>query len=146
MRGATDAHNRARAAVEPAAPAPLQKLRWDCDLRATAQRWADRCEFKHSHGATGENLFAGTADHYEPSAVVEDWVSEKKDYRLAGNSCSGVCGHYTQVVWANTRRVGCAMQTCTSHSPFGASYGAWQLWVCEYDPPGNYVGQRPYGN
>ena len=146
MRGATAAHNRARASVQPPAPVPLPKLIWDNDLQRLAQHWADRCVFEHSHGATGENLFAGTADHYEPAFVVDDWVSEKKDYHFAGNSCDGACGHYTQVVWANSRRVGCAMQTCTKHSPFGASTGAWQLWVCEYDPPGNYVGQWPYGH
>jgi hypothetical protein len=28
---------------------------------------------------------------------VASWVNEKEDYTYSTNSCSGVCGHYTQV-------------------------------------------------
>jgi pathogenesis-related protein 1 len=45
-----------------------------------------------------------------------------------------MCGHYTQIVWRNTKAVGCAV----------GGKGAREVWVCDYDPPGNYVGQRPY--
>ena len=45
------------------------------------------------------------------------------------------CGHYTQVIWRNTQRVGCGVAVC----PNGA-----EIWTCNYDPPGNYLGQNPY--
>jgi hypothetical protein len=45
-----------------------------------------------------------------------------------------VCGHYTQIVWRNTKSVGCAV----------ARGKGVEVWVCNYDPPGNYAGQRPY--
>ena len=32
------------------------------------------------------------------SNYVDGWVSEKKDYHYSSNSCSGMCGHYTQVM------------------------------------------------
>jgi hypothetical protein len=73
--------------------------------------------------------------------VVDAWVSEQSDYDYAADSCRGTCGHYTQVVWRETTGVGCAAQTCTSGSPLGS--GGWQLWVCDYTPPGN-SGGRPY--
>jgi hypothetical protein len=72
------------------------------------------------------------------------WAAEAPDYDYATNTCKAgqVCGHYTQIVWRSTTAVGCAFRTCTTGSPFGS--GSWDFWVCDYAPPGNYVGQRPY--
>jgi pathogenesis-related protein 1 len=56
-------------------------------------------------------------------------------YDYGSNSCSGVCGHYTQQVWATTTDLGCALKACP-----GGSY----MVSCEYGPGGNYQGQRPY--
>lgn len=53
------------------------------------------------------------------------------------------CGHYTQIVWRNTTHVGCATKVCDKNSPF-QGFTRWQFWVCNYSPPGNFVGQRPY--
>ena len=74
--------------------------------------------------------------------VVAMWASEAKSYDYATNGCSGVCGHYTQVVWRSTTSVGCAIQRCATGSPFGGS--TWFFAVCNYVPPGNFVGERPY--
>lgn len=140
--GLTAAHNRARAEVMPPPSVPLPSLVWSDAVAATAQAWASRCKFDHNPDTPyGENIFASTGQT-PAEAVVSDWVSEKKSYSYATNSCSGTCGHYTQVVWAKSLRLGCAAQSCTTGSPFGG--GAWQLWVCNYDPPGNFPGQRPY--
>ena len=70
-------------------------------------------------------------------------MSEAADYSSATNKCAPgkVCGHYTQVVWRNTTHVGCATAICTKNSPFGAQFPTWQLWVCNYTPPGNFVGK-----
>ena len=48
-----------------------------------------------------------------------------------------MCGHYTQVMWNNTQSVGCGLRTtCT---------GTYATMIsCNYYPPGNYVGQRPF--
>jgi len=45
-----------------------------------------------------------------------------------------VCGHYTQIVWRDTKQVGCGV----------ARDNRREIWVCNYDPPGNWVGHRPY--
>jgi hypothetical protein len=143
MTGITADHNAARAAVMPAASPAIPPLTWSSDVAATAQSWANGCQFMHSGGKYGENLYA-TSGTSPPSDVVNSWVSESKDYDYATNSCANnaVCGHYTQVVWRDSQRLGCGVATCTTNSPFGG--GSWQLWVCNYDPPGNYVGEKPY--
>jgi hypothetical protein len=79
------------------------------------------------------------------SEVVQAWASEAADYDYASNSCAPgkVCGHYTQLVWRNSTLVGCAYARCTQNSPFDG-VPTWDFWVCDYSPPGNWIGQRPY--
>ncbi|KAK4424274.1 Basic form of pathogenesis-related protein 1 [Sesamum alatum] len=41
------------------------------------------------------------------------WVEEKPFYDYLSNSCvGGECGHYTQVMWLNSVRLGCARAQC----------------------------------
>lgn len=134
-------HNAARASVNPAASPPLQPLVWDTGLAATAQAYADSCPTGHSGNGYGENLYwsypSGNA-----AAAIGSWVAEEANYNYNGNSCSGVCGHYTQVVWANTQRVGCGVAVGCQSAIFGGL--PHTAIVCNYDPPGNYIGQLPY--
>lgn len=128
-----DAHNAVRVKV---GVAPLV---WSEQLTAVAQEWANHLvaagEFAHSHNKdTGENLYEIEGASASPDTVVKAWADEVKDYNYATNACSGVCGHYTQIVWGDTKQVGCA----------AAQKGRRQVWVCEYAPPGNYVGRKPY--
>ena len=68
--------------------------------------------------------------------VVKLWVNEKANYDYNSNSCvGGECLHYTQVVWRNSVRLGCAKVRCNNGGTFIG---------CNYDLPGNYVGQKPY--
>ena len=144
MVGMTAAHNAARAAVVPSATPPLPQMAWSSTVAASAQAWANNCVFADTGPPYGSNAFAGTGT-YTPAEVVASWVSEDADYDYATNTCAQgkECGHYTQVVWRDSVGLGCGMATCTKNSPFGGS-GAWQLWICNYDPPGNYVGEKPY--
>lgn len=138
-----DAHNRVRANATPAPTPPLPPLTWSSAAAAVATSWANNCQWMHNTGAGyGENLAASSGSGDSPARVVNDWASEAADYDYASNSCSGVCGHYTQLVWRATTSVGCATVTCNTGSPFGS--GSWTFTVCDYAPPGNWVGQRPY--
>ena len=47
-----------------------------------------------------------------------------------------MCGHYTQMVWQTSTKVGCAMAVCEDSQE--------QVWVCQYQPAGNWVGKKPY--
>lgn len=140
-RAMVTAHNavRARVGVGP--------LVWSDPLAAVAQNWADtlvaRGRFEHSpNDALGENLFelqgTGAVVAATPEQVVEDWASEARDYDYRSNSCRDVCGHYTQIVWRGTRAVGCAV------ARGAGGLGRREVWVCEYDPAGNWRGQRPW--
>ncbi|XP_070709994.1 glioma pathogenesis-related protein 1 [Pempheris klunzingeri] len=147
-------HNRARSAVTPPASNMLT-MTWDEDLARTARAWAERCVFKHSPdvsrvhpllSSVGENIWAG----YPPSdfavtSAMKDWVNEKQHYGYESNSCNKVCGHYTQVVWANSHKVGCAAQLCLSgvtNTKFATKEGV--IFVCNYAPMGNVNRRRPY--
>ncbi|HLI84021.1 MAG TPA: CAP domain-containing protein [Bryobacteraceae bacterium] len=127
------AHNAIRKRVG------VPSLTWSTELAAGAQQWADTLlrngNFQHqSRNPYGENLFEITGAAATPVEVVNDWASEARDYNYKTNSCSAVCGHYTQVVWRDTKEVGCGV----------AQNQQRQVWVCEYNPPGNIVGERPY--
>ncbi|WP_407667475.1 CAP domain-containing protein [Myxococcus dinghuensis] len=143
-----EAHNATRASATPTPSPALEPLTWDTKAAAVARAHAAKCVFEHNsdRGNHGENITAATPDSLTTQGVVQGWSSEAKDYDYATNRCADgeQCGHYTQVVWRDTKRVGCATQTCTTHSPFGARFPTWQFWVCNYAPPGNYVGQKPY--
>jgi uncharacterized protein YkwD len=141
MAGITAAHNAARAAVMPPASPAIPPLAWSGAVADVAQAWADNCMFQHSGGMYGENIYAGT-NAATPQAVVDAWMAEASSYDYATNTCTGTCGHYTQVVWRASARLGCGVASCTENSPFNG--GPWQIWVCNYDPAGNFAGMRPY--
>ena len=143
MMGMTAAHNAARAGVSPPAATPLPPLSWSADVAAVAQAYSAQCIWAHSSSPYGENLYATTGGG-NPQDVVDAWVSEVADYDYGSNSCApgAMCGHYTQVVWADSLVLGCGMTVCNTGSPFGG--GSWENWVCNYDPPGNWVGEKPY--
>jgi pathogenesis-related protein 1 len=141
MVGMTAAHNAVRAGVMPAASPAIPPLAWSSQVASVAQAYANKCMFQHSGGAYGENIFA-TSGMATPQAVVTACANEASSYTYATNSCSNVCGHYTQVVWRGSSKLGCGVANCTANSPLGG--GAWQFWVCNYDPPGNFSGMKPY--
>lgn len=140
----TSAHNQWRSKTR------VPALKWSATLASSAQRWATQlarsgCTMKHSTTSYGENIFwagplsysNGTTEFQEiiDRNVVDAWGDEVENYDYARNSCHGVCGHYTQVVWKSTREVGCGMAVCSDKG---------QIWVCQYDPRGNVIGQKPY--
>ncbi|KAK4271376.1 hypothetical protein QN277_020079 [Acacia crassicarpa] len=132
-----NAHNDARSQV---GVGPIQ---WDQNLANYASNYLsqlqDSCQLVHSGGPYGENLAWGYPD-LTGTAAVKLWVDEKPYYDYNSNSCVGgqECRHYTQVVWRDSVRLGCARLVCNNNRG--------TLVSCNYDPPGNIIGQRPYDN
>lgn len=139
-------HNCARKTVVPAAASAIPLLTWSSSLATTAQNYANQCIWAHSGAAgLGENLYAAAPWSEAETAAASDWASEFDSYSYADNSCaSGAsCGHYTQMVWRSTDEFGCGITNCSTGSPFDG-FPQWTIVVCNYSPPGNFVGQRPY--
>lgn len=136
-------HNRFRAEVRQA------PLTWDPAIAASAQRWAEAKQadgvFAHSPNGSrpglGENLAGGDVKD-ATIRLAEGTPSERALYQAnpqpvdqpPGNWMAW--GHYSQIVWSSTTRVGCGF------APPGRL--AFGLVVCQYGPPGNFNGQFPY--
>ncbi len=129
-------HNEERRAVGTA------PLRWSPSLARDAQGWARRLAasgaFSHdaSNQTEGENLWMGTRGAYRIEDMVSGWAKEKTTLRRLRSWQDNFhhVGHYTQMIWAGTSAVGCAV----------ASSARYEYLVCRYDPPGNVWNESPY--
>jgi pathogenesis-related protein 1 len=166
--GMTAAHNAVRAMVmtQPALP----PLTWSSTLAEYAQAWATQLAADPSTCAQpvhrsmmdleakdyGENLAAfygrgGTGDVSTAQQAVNAWASEvacwtygtidgteQCNMSCTTNLSSDGCGHYTQIVWRKSLLLGCGVATCQN------GQGTEDIWICNYSPAGNVVGQAPY--
>lgn len=130
-RAFLEAHNAARA--KNCAP----PLTWSPKIAQVAQAWANHleakgCVFGHSGNEKyGENLGAGSIGALDPRSTVDMWYDEIKLYKFPDGGFSMRTGHFTQLVWQDTRQVGCGHVQCKGND----------IFVCNYDPPGNWEGQ-----
>jgi pathogenesis-related protein 1 len=134
-------HNQIRADVG------VDEVTWSGELATYAQEWADHlvdtsCDLEHRPGSGkwelkyGENLFVGSSRYFDVTSAVRAWEEEKKDYdgQAIDRHNKNKSGHYTQMVWKTTRQIGCAKAECRRRI----------IVVCNYDPPGNELGRKPY--
>ncbi len=118
-------HNKYRAQHHAA------KLNWDDELASYAERYASKCVFQHSGGPYGENLAAGFPT---ASAAISRWYKENEEYSYYHPGFSKTTGHFTQLVWRSTKRVGYGFVSCNGKNGTPGNY-----LVCEYSPAGNVV-------
>ncbi len=148
------AHNQARGGPLDPPPSPaLPPVGWDAVLADSAYNYLSKCTSSSGSlvdhnpnrssdyvalggsGYVGENIYAMQGAAATPTDAVDLWMSEASSYDYASNS--GNAGHYTQVVWRDSVRIGCAIVSCPSVK-FSNSI------LCDYSPGGNINGQRPY--
>jgi hypothetical protein len=133
------AHNQARRQYG------VGPLVWDEALARDAAIWAVRLartnRFQHDRQAgrnprQGENLFEGTRGAYSYADMIGLLIDERRYFRpgrfpdVSRTGSVSHVGHYTQIVWPTSRRVGCAT----------ASNRSKDVLVCRYLPAGNVVG------
>ncbi|GCB26623.1 repressed by EFG1 protein 1 [Aspergillus awamori] len=137
-------------------------LIWNTTLTQYALDWAQGCKWQHSNGPYGENLAFG---YPNVSSAVAAWGDEVQKYNFQEpTGFTEETGHFTQLVWRETREVGCAAIDCgynntnttndndngngkRSDGGGGGSGGingterpqGWYV-VCEYSPRGNIIG------
>lgn len=126
---------------EARADVGVPPLVWDESVAAHARRWARvrvaDCELVHSNSRYGENLAKGSNPRYSLADAARLWLDERDDYDRPSNACVNdrECLHYTQLVWRTSTRVGAAGARCGN---------GWTFVVANFDPPGNWLGRRPY--
>uniref|UniRef100_A0A6Q2X004 LCCL domain-containing protein n=1 Tax=Esox lucius TaxID=8010 RepID=A0A6Q2X004_ESOLU len=152
-----DLHNKLRGQVYPQA-SNMEYMVWDMELERSAEHWAHTCLWEHGpqHMLTqiGQNLGAHWGRDRPPTFHVQAWYDEVRDYSYPYPQecnphcpfrCSGsVCTHYTQMVWATSSRIGCAINVCYNMNVWGMIWTKAVYLVCNYSPPGNWWGHAPY--
>jgi len=153
-----DYHNRLRSRVasgqtnQPPASNMLQ-LQWDPELAKIAQRLADQCKFMHDcpdcrqvkRFSVGQNIYqsfntrSGLKNDWIPA--IDSWFDEIKMFpptSVKKYQFSHATGHYSQMLWATTSRIGCGV-TAFRSGRFNS-----RLYVCNYGEGGNVLRQEVY--
>jgi uncharacterized protein YkwD len=152
------AHNAARARTDlnPLPSPPLPQVTWDPILADAAYNYLTKCVaspdaslVEHNMDRTsdyqalggtdsyvGENIYGTTGTTVAPADAVEAWMSEATAFNYSKPNYSAA-GHYSQVVWRASVRIGCAIVNCPNAH-------ANNTVLCNYAPGGNIPGQKPY--
>jgi uncharacterized protein YcfL len=145
-------HNSQRADV-----GVTRELTWSNELQVKAQEYADTLassgKFEHDPNnktgdfktSMGENLYASSSSSVTFKEAAQAWANEKSDYTYGNigddSTCQSgkMCGHYTQMIWQYTTRIGCA-KSLYKKGKFSGGYAI----VCKYKSAGNVGGYKPY--
>ncbi|KAF8764637.1 CRISP/Allergen/PR-1 like protein [Argiope bruennichi] len=148
---------RSKSGTLPEAADMLQMV-WDDELAAIAQKWADNCEFQHDcpecrmveSFRVGQNIARDTSScpskecskQEKKKLYKPDWKNVirrhydevkdfKKDWIMSYDGKFTGVGHFTQVVWSRSWRVGCGYTVYKVADKYNKFY------VCNYGPGGN---------
>ncbi|KAL1421816.1 hypothetical protein MTO96_022736 [Rhipicephalus appendiculatus] len=147
------------------AAADIQELLWDDEMADVAQALSSLCvppggrldhdkaadRFTTRFNITGQNLGLQFSSHpvegpdWKP--VVDGWFNEYVDYPpnlVAGfprNPTRKPTGHFTQVIWARSRYVGCGY---AYYIATGTALPHMRKYTCNYYEAGNVVTRPVY--
>ncbi|XP_019870390.2 venom allergen 5 [Aethina tumida] len=139
----------------------MQKLKWSDWLAEMAENWVRCCVQLNNktqydpgkNSSIGQNVLTITTNRTpDEELLILNWYKQSnnmeetdiRNFTSVSNS-RGTIGHYSQMMWANTREVGCAMASYAQLMPEGIKTGNKLFrFVCNYNPIGNVVGQPIY--
>ncbi|XP_076848997.1 glioma pathogenesis-related protein 1b isoform X1 [Brachyhypopomus gauderio] len=156
IRRCVQAHNVHRSRANPPA-ANMRMMSWDDTLARGAQSWARHCKASHNpllqqvgrvhpeFRRVGENIWLGSPySAFTVESAIHTWNKEGADYTHQNQSCARVCGHYTQLMWATSYRLGCAVHVCSGGIDNFSTNPESTIFVCDYGDVGNVFGVPPY--
>nr|CAI5823894.1 unnamed protein product [Callosobruchus analis] len=118
----------------------FKKMVWDSKLAQAAQRVADTCVLQHQQIRDGRWRSVGQNLHISGSTAntrgaewrqaLKSWTGEYNQYQF-GKPITKKNGHLTQMVWADTKFIGCGFTNFLSNDP---KFKYKKLYVCNYGP------------
>merc|ERR1712080_707277 len=136
----------------------MMEMEWDPEIAKVAQTWVNQCIWGHdsrgmesgycgqngAYAAGGGYPHSGKEERKKLAKFVDMWHGEVNniDSDCVGSFCkgnsTGTVGHYTQVVWATSVKIGCGFRYFTK--------GGWSgtYVFCNYCPGGNWGGSPIY--
>ncbi|GIY35593.1 hypothetical protein CDAR_563111 [Caerostris darwini] len=160
---ATGKEGRAIDGALPQAANMLQMV-WDDELAGVAQKWADNCVYAHDcrdcrrvdYFKVGQNIAYDDwlcndqkcMDNLSEKDRSPNWTSVIKNfYEEVRDSDKKLVqafysakkiGHFTQIAWAKTWRIGCG------YTGFVNGLSFRRFYVCNYGPAGNILNEPMY--
>ncbi|ETN84166.1 SCP-like protein [Necator americanus] len=128
----------------------MPRMIYDCTTEAEAIKYARTCSFTKSpekeRKGYGENVFTFPTPNTDPvpafEAATECWwtqifaarINDDMKFVRKFNEKAIDQRGFTQMAWARSVKLGCALQTCSQSS----------FVVCRYSPAGNIVNEQIY--
>jgi len=116
-------------------------LKLDKKLSSYAEEWAKKLAredtFEHrTNQELGENLYCSWSSNPKAKCPgdkpVDSWYSEIKKYNFGAEPTNLSSGHFTQVVWKNSKKLGIGK---------AKNKNGKTIVVANYEPAGNWIGQ-----
>ncbi|XP_037957618.1 glioma pathogenesis-related protein 1-like [Teleopsis dalmanni] len=125
-----DAHNKLRA--DHGCP----PLKITAELNKFAEEWANNLASKNKlehrdNNAYGENIYYAEGMDIKGDHPVKMWYKEIEKYNFSDPKFSPQTGHFTQLIWKDTKEVGVGIAKRDNKT----------YVVCNYAPPGNVMTQ-----
>ncbi|CAB3372010.1 Hypothetical predicted protein [Cloeon dipterum] len=135
----------------------MNELTWDDELAEVAQRWAEQCTFGHDRNRTVDRFAVGQNVAYEwwspgpaPIIILSSTIAMFNEVDKPGYPAPYISqfqvvpqtGHFTQIVWADTSRIGCGRSIYNETK--NGKVGETKLLVCNFGKAGNFINQPVY--
>ncbi|KAF8764638.1 CRISP/Allergen/PR-1 like protein [Argiope bruennichi] len=157
--------NRAVGGALPKAADMIQMV-WDKELAAIAQKWTNNCEYKHDcrdgcrtvdsfrvgqniarHGSSCSSKKCSRKEKkeiYKPnwSDILKTFYDEVLIYKTKWfnnyQTRSEHIGHFTQIIWSRSWRIGCGYTVYKEQNVY------YKFYACNYGPAGNVINEPLY--